>query len=439
MNRRAEVIDLKQGAVFARTCGDPANPLVLYVHDGATSTTSQMWNPLMSALSIAKRECHTKAAEIAREAHTKDTRPRKVDGDGSGKDVGGRRRDGRSSGAASSGRSSTSASGESKDDGGDGTSGLEKKVHKLNVASSKADKGTSGGRAGRGSGTAEANAGSRGFGAGEDPDKEDVEYDDRFAAVRGAMSTSLLRRQKELMQTLCSLCSSLLLQPTRLASCRHVLCALCVERSVLYHRECPVCSAPIDASPKTDFAHDAVMQTRMWTMKDHPPMVVAWRLKLDEHIADRRSCTRVVIEYGSSLSASGGAFSTSPRGAKQKCVLYVAVLRDGDAGGALVHEGPDVRQPHAQEWGQYAASVVSEVTFDYNPESGDDIDSTLTVQAPNVARGPCQVYHKYASDDRIGYAVTRPMLRGAPCHITIHVRWRVSKGERSAAMAVRPC
>ena len=72
--------------------------------------------------------------------------------------------------------------------------------------------------------------------AGDEEDEEaDREVDDRFAVVRGQMSRALLRRQSELVQSICSLCSSLLLQPTRLVNCRHALCALCVERSTMCH------------------------------------------------------------------------------------------------------------------------------------------------------------------------------------------------------------
>ena len=76
--------------------------------------------------------------------------------------------------------------------------------------------------------------------AEDDQGAEPTEYDDRFAKLRTKVSAALLRRQRELAQTTCSLCSSLLLQPRRMTRCRHVLCALCVERSVLYHNECPV-------------------------------------------------------------------------------------------------------------------------------------------------------------------------------------------------------
>ena len=84
-------------------------------------------------------------------------------------------------------------------------------VPKLNLATPpQGGSGRVGGKDGEGGG--DETAGAKDM---EDPDAGDDDYDDRFAAVRGLLSRALLRRQKELMQCVCSLCSSLLLQPSR--------------------------------------------------------------------------------------------------------------------------------------------------------------------------------------------------------------------------------
>lgn len=55
LNRRIEVIETKDhGSIFARIMGDPAEPLILYLHgNGAKSNTSAFWN--MSSIEVARK------------------------------------------------------------------------------------------------------------------------------------------------------------------------------------------------------------------------------------------------------------------------------------------------------------------------------------------------------------------------------------------------
>ena len=274
MNRRAEVIDLKNGAVFARTCGDPANPLVLYVHDGAPNSSSLMWGPLVTSLSTTKREHAALAQAASKERES--TQPA--------------RRKAKAAAAA----------------GGGGEEVPKLKLGSLGAAEGgKAGKGGEGGR----SGAAEKEGGGGGGGEGGDAaskaamdggegEGEDKGYDDTFATLRGQLSRALLRRQRELTQSLCSLCSSMLLEPARMGMCRHVLCALCVERSTYYHRECPVC-AETAGPPQTDREHDTVMRLRLANLRlanlpgaaaadgSEPAVVSSWRARLEDHRAER--------------------------------------------------------------------------------------------------------------------------------------------------------
>ena len=91
MNRRAEVIDMANGAVFARTAGDPTNPLVLYIHDGGmlANNTSLMWCGLMSSLSTAKRESFAVAAAALKEREDAGGRRKGRQSQGGGGDAGG--------------------------------------------------------------------------------------------------------------------------------------------------------------------------------------------------------------------------------------------------------------------------------------------------------------------------------------------------------------
>ncbi|KAL3904526.1 MAG: hypothetical protein SGPRY_011253 [Prymnesium sp.] len=61
--------------------------------------------------------------------------------------------------------------------------------------------------------------------------------DIKFAHTRNHLKSILARKKEELTEHTCSLCHDLLLAPCRLPSCRHVLCALCVEQSALYFRD----------------------------------------------------------------------------------------------------------------------------------------------------------------------------------------------------------
>ena len=141
---------MANGAVFARTAGDPTNPLVLYIHDGGmlANNTSLMWCGLMSSLSTAKRESFAVAAAALKERE----------------DAGGRRK----------GRQSQGGGGDAG--GGDGSM---PRLNLKGVGPAGADKGT-----GRDGGSDDA--GGEGMVREEDDDKAEAEeFDDRFATVRG--------------------------------------------------------------------------------------------------------------------------------------------------------------------------------------------------------------------------------------------------------------
>ena len=160
--------------------------------------TSMAWNNLVTNLSIAKRESRANAL-LGRKGVLREMKG-EPNQDAKGESKGGKAKSDKAAGAA--------------EGGVEGKRGKEGRVK--DVAAN--DEGAEG--------------------------RDEDDYDDRFAVLRGKLAKALLRRQRELAQTLCSLCDSPLLRPTRLVACRHVLCALCVERSILYHRVCPVCATP---------------------------------------------------------------------------------------------------------------------------------------------------------------------------------------------------
>ena len=50
--------------------------------------------------------------------------------------------------------------------------------------------------------------------------------------------------------------------------------------------------------------------------------------------------------------------------------------------------------------GAAIGSIVAEVVFDYNPDSGDDVESAVSLVAPNAAPGQFNTFHKYAAAGR---------------------------------------
>ena len=66
----------------------------------------------------------------------------------------------------------------------------------------------------------------------------------------------------------------------RFIACRHVLCQACVEQTVRYFRECPLCYQCLQTDdfmfdPYRDASHERVMKLKLDTLTTMPPTVVA--------------------------------------------------------------------------------------------------------------------------------------------------------------------
>eukprot|EP00913_Durusdinium_trenchii_P012068 g11336.t1 len=81
-------------------------------------------------------------------------------------------------------------------------------------------------------------------GAEEGMDEEDDEDDEERQEREAKEAAALL--QQEATQSQCDFCRKPLIQPIRLSRCRCALCACCVEVTVRYMRECPVCESAVD-------------------------------------------------------------------------------------------------------------------------------------------------------------------------------------------------
>ena len=133
-------------------------------------------------------------------------------------------------------------------------------------------------------------------------------------------------------------------------------------------------------------------------------MMVAWRERHREHVADRCSSRRLVLEYGSILT--GGAAHATPRRAC-KATIFVRFLKSDDAGGSIVYCGAECAHTPL---GSQPDAVVSEVVLNYNPDASDDDSSKLSVSSPAQT----------TDGARVDYAFVRPMRRGATCHLTVY-------------------
>lgn len=421
-NRRTELLETRSGHIFTRTCGDAAMPLILYVHTNGREQTSAAWNGVVSAFAHAKRE----STKLLLEEKA-----------GASADAAGGGGAALSPGPLMTGGSScrclnspllTSASRVPLSSAARGfqllaspamLTGTHRSSH---LPSSRySSRALSTRRSGRSSSRSSSGGGGGGLltaaaaGGDDDDERERDEnedaYDDRLVKLRGKLSAVLQRRQTELAQTTCSLCANLLLLPRRNVRCRHVLCALCVERSILYQNECPVCAAPSGAPP-IDREHDEIMRMRLHaTGTALPKMVSAWLGRLEEAEAERRANMRVLLEFGSILS------SAEPT---TKVTLFLGLIRQETSPGSYrhVHRGSNCTLPAPSR-------VIERVTFDTNPTDKSEEKVIDVVAAPNGVK-----------EAREGYTLVKGLPRGR----TLPLRDpRAASRGQSRAAAVAAC
>lgn len=273
LNRRSEVIETRSGHVFARACGDAAMPLILYLHgakadarpstpppaelsvdhllkmpreqgravDVLTSHRQSSRGPVSGSSDVGPSAVWNKCVECVARAKQSSTASMLDERRGAAKEAAKEEAEAIAATPADEVTRTTSSSSSVA-------------ASRLQNATRRQQRRTIGKPLDRQNASPEARH-KTAFALhmrslAHDADDNDADegssgYDDRFFKLRAKVSAALLRRQKELAQIVCSLCNNLLLQPRRLQRCRHVLCALCTERSILYHQECPVCSAPV--------------------------------------------------------------------------------------------------------------------------------------------------------------------------------------------------
>jgi len=210
----------------------------------------------------------------------------------------------------------------------------------------------------------------------EGMDEDDDEDDEERQAREAKEATALL--EQEAAQKNCDFCRKALIQPIRLTKCRCALCACCVEVTVRYMRECPVCDTPVDVKGGK-------------VVSDASPELLAQveeRLKASDSGADgqvallqqlvdlRQESQRLVLQYGNTSSGSGSKRS------------YTTFFKVVSAEGGVPEKGS-----------------VSKVDFNINPGYSKP---TATV--------------KEANNKSLGYAFEYAMARAYPCHMTVHFK-----------------
>jgi len=203
------------------------------------------------------------------------------------------------------------------------------------------------------------------------------------------------QRTRESMQHDCDLCCKPLVNRIRLARCRCALCACCVERTVLYTRQCPRCGdAPLEVAQsvvKSDLSEEEQESAAAFLQMGRQSIDgVDRQLEyLDRLQMERIHATRLVLEYGNTASPSS---STSSK------ILFRTFLR--------VLSGI----------GNYSAKTqmpVRRVDFNINP--GYDKPTATASTGPLSSSNGSSAFDKKTKTFSFEYA----MAREFPCWMTV--------------------
>ena len=164
-----------------------------------------------------------------------------------------------------------------------------------------------------------------------------------------ALSRALLGRQTELRVQCAHY--ALLRSWNHHVSATAAMCSVdCVERTIMYHRECPVCFTEC-GPPELDKALVLVMRFRMDSLKQTPIPAVVWRARLDEQVEERRKTLRLVLDFGTILAGPGKRTSVT---------CFVGIRKDGD--GSLIRRGDLCQQQLDAETPMSSARLSSIAT-----------------------------------------------------------------------------
>lgn len=207
-------------------------------------------------------------------------------------------------------------------------------------------------------------------------DEDDDEDDEERQAREAKEATALL--EQEAAQKDCDFCRKALIQPIRLTKCRCALCACCVEVTVRYMRECPVCDTPVDVKGGkvvSDVSPELLAQVEE-RVKSSDSGTEGQVALLQQLVDLRQESQRLVLQYGNTSSGSGSKRS------------YTTFFKVISAEGGVPEKGS-----------------ILKVDFNINPGYSKP---TATV--------------KEANNKSLGYAFEYAMARAYPCHMTVHFK-----------------
>ncbi|CAJ1372941.1 unnamed protein product [Effrenium voratum] len=204
-------------------------------------------------------------------------------------------------------------------------------------------------------------------GMDEDDDEDDEERQEREAKEAAALLN------QEASQSHCDLCRKALIRPVRLARCRCALCACCVEVTVLYMRDCPVCFSPVDV--KGGKAVSDASSELLSQCQDAEASAVEQLHTLEQLVEARQASPRLILQYGNKSAGSGGKRSYT--------TFFKVVSAEGVAD----------------------KGSVAKVDFNINPGYSKPTASL-----------------KESNDKTLGFTFEYAMARAYPCHMTIHFK-----------------
>lgn len=208
----------------------------------------------------------------------------------------------------------------------------------------------------------------------EEPDENSEEEEERREReARGAAEEV----EREAVQELCDLCGQPLLEPVRLATCRCCVCVCCVERSVRYTRQCPVCGETVALRPGKGGVLSDVSESLLRHLESLPltAALEAQREYLTQLAIARTRANRLVLEFGNTSKASGNK------------VVFTTFCKVPSVEGVLAKK-----------------DMLARVDFNINP---------------GYAKPTASVTR--ANDDKLGFSFEYSMARPFPCEMTVHL------------------
>jgi len=212
-------------------------------------------------------------------------------------------------------------------------------------------------------------------------EKDDESEDEEARREREAQAEQAAAdtREREVSQIDCDRCGGPLFDPVRLVRCRCALCASCVEVTVRYIRQCPVCGENVEVKKGEPLSDMEELRARIAAREAKLEGAAladmeARKANAKESSKIRSMSCRIVLEYGNIAQNAGSKTS------------YITFVKTAQVEG----------------FGKGAKGQMLKVDFNINPGFSKP---TSTVNEPDAKSGATFEY---------------AMARSYPCAITVH-------------------